>query len=147
MPWWGWILAGALLLAAEMGIVSADFYLVFLGVAALAVGLLGLAGLAGPVWFQWLLFAVLGVGSLVGFRGRVYERVHGNRRSLPEGVVGDTAVAGEAIAAGAIGSVELRGARWSARNEGPAVIEPGARVRVEGTEGVLLRVRGEAREG
>ena len=40
MPWWGWILVGTLLLAAELFVVQADFYLVFLGFSALVVGTL-----------------------------------------------------------------------------------------------------------
>ncbi len=35
MPWWGWVTIGALLLVAEMTIVDLEFYLIFLGIAAL----------------------------------------------------------------------------------------------------------------
>ena len=38
MPFWGWIVVGAALLGAET-VVNAQFYLVFLGGAALATGL------------------------------------------------------------------------------------------------------------
>ena len=48
MPWWGWLVVGALLLGVEMFVIDAQFYLVFLGVAAALVGLLGLAGIACP---------------------------------------------------------------------------------------------------
>ena len=48
MPWWGWITVGALLLVAEITIVDLEFYLVFLGVSALAVGLSLVAGFAMP---------------------------------------------------------------------------------------------------
>ena len=41
MPWWGWVVVGAALLGAEI-VVPTDFYLVFLGLSALAVGLVGL---------------------------------------------------------------------------------------------------------
>jgi hypothetical protein len=65
MPWWGWITVGALLLAAEMTIVDLEFFLVFLGASALLVGMLGLAGVPLPFWMQWIVFAVLAIGSLV----------------------------------------------------------------------------------
>ena len=39
MSWWGWIIAGAILLGAELSFVSAQFYLVFIGSAAILVGL------------------------------------------------------------------------------------------------------------
>lgn len=31
MPWWGWLIAGAALLASELLLIDAQFYLVFLG--------------------------------------------------------------------------------------------------------------------
>ena len=39
MTWWGWIIAGAILLGAELTFVNAQFYLVFIGSAAILVGL------------------------------------------------------------------------------------------------------------
>lgn len=94
MPWWGWVTVGALLLVAEMSIVDLEFYLVFLGVSALIVGLLDLAGVGMPFWMQWLVFAVLAIVSLVVFRQRLYKAL----RPPPEGEVqigvdGDRAVA------------------------------------------------------
>ena len=74
MVWWGWIVVGALLLSAEL-FVPTDFFLVFLGVAALLVGGVGLSGLALPVWGQWLLFAALSLVLLVAVRGRLKRRM------------------------------------------------------------------------
>ena len=48
MEWWAWIAVGAVLLGSELGIVDAQFYLVFVGASALVVGLLDLAGLLPP---------------------------------------------------------------------------------------------------
>jgi membrane protein implicated in regulation of membrane protease activity len=146
MPWWAWLTAGGLLLAAEMAFVDAEFYLVFLGVSALLVGGLGAAGLDAPVWLQWLLFSALAVVSLVFFRQRVYSRVR-RQTELPEGVEGAWAVADERIEPGAQGRATLRGTPWTARNDGDAPIESGARVKVERAEGVILRVRGDLKEG
>ena len=56
MVWWGWLVIGVLLLGAELFIIEADFFLVFLGVAAIVTGLLGLAVPALPEWAQWLIF-------------------------------------------------------------------------------------------
>lgn len=145
MPWWGWIAAGMMLLTAELFLVDFDFYFVFLGVAALLVGSLELAGLALPIYLQWTLFAVLAVVSLVFFRRKVYDLLRGGAGGeIPEGVSGDSAVAREAIAPGARGRVDLRGASWSARNCGSVTIEAGARCRVERADGLTLEVRAEA---
>ncbi|TDJ16346.1 MAG: NfeD family protein, partial [Deltaproteobacteria bacterium] len=47
MVWWQWIVLGVVLLGAEM-MVDAEFYLVFLGVSALTVGLLDLSWADSP---------------------------------------------------------------------------------------------------
>lgn len=142
MPWWGWITVGALLLAAEISFVDFEFYLVFLGISALLVGGLELAGVAMPFWLQWLVFAGLALGSLAIFRQRVYKMM----RTPPEGEVqigveGARATAVDEIAPGATGSVTLRGANWTGLNRGAETIHPGARCRVDGSEGLVLDVR------
>jgi len=147
MAWWGWIAAGALLLAAEMGLVDAQFYLVFLGLSALLVGLMALSGFGGPVWAQWLLFAALAAASLVLFRGRVYARLQRGASPLREGLEGEVAIAAERIEVGARGHAELRGSRWTALNDGEVPIAAGERARVVRAEGLLLRVRREEHPG
>jgi membrane protein implicated in regulation of membrane protease activity len=142
MSWWGWIVVGAALLGGEM-VVDTGFYLVFLGASALVVGLLQLAGLGGPIWLQWLIFGVLSVVCLVGFRRRLYSLLVVQKNAI-ESVVGEVALVQGAIAPGAHGRVELRGAGWSARNVGDDALEQGSRARVERVEGLVLEVRGEA---
>lgn len=142
MPWWGWIVVGAVLLAAELFVIPTDFFLVFLGAAALAVGLVGLVGVELPVWGQWATFAVSAVVSLVFFRGWLRSRFPKVTRA-DDTLVGEVAVAREALAPGATGRIELRGATWSCRNAGDA-LAPGDRARVERVEGLTLHVRREA---
>lgn len=145
MPWWGWIAVGTLLLVAEMSFVDLEFYLVFLGAAALVVGLADLAGLHLVPWAQWILFALLAVGSLALFRGRVHALMRPPPTGdIPEGVSGEWAVAREPIAPGARGTVVLRGSTWTGENEGSSTIEAGARCRVERADGLTLRLRPEA---
>jgi membrane protein implicated in regulation of membrane protease activity len=138
------MVVGAALLGAELMIPS-DFFLVFLGLSALAVGLLGLAGpeLSAPV--QWALFAVLAVISLVGFRRRVRARFvqTGRDPRVDDTLAGEVAVAREALAPGAIGKAELRGSVWNARNAGQQALAPGQRARVERVEGLVLQLRAE----
>ena len=65
MNWWSWMIGGAILLGAELGFVNAQFYLVFIGAAALVVGLAS-AAFPGPAPdAQWALFAILAVLSMV----------------------------------------------------------------------------------
>ena len=142
MPWWGWITVGAMLLVAEMTIVDLEFYLVFLGISALLVGMFELAGIAMPFWVQWLVFAALALGSLVIFRQRVYAKL----RPPPEGGVqvgvdGARATAIDEIAPGATGSVTLRGTNWTGINRGAETIPAGSICRVDSSEGLMLNLR------
>lgn len=145
MPWWGWIVLGALLLGAEI-VVQSDFWLVFIGLAAIAVGLVATVAPGLPDAAQWALFGGFALVSVLFFRRLVRKRFPSqpsdSRLDAPlEGAAGQAL---ETLAPGAVGRVELRGSTWSARNADPAPIEPGARVRVERVEGLMLIVRRES---
>ncbi|MFO0688476.1 MAG: NfeD family protein [Myxococcota bacterium] len=145
MPWWGWITLGAVLLAAELFVVPTDFFLVFLGVSAVAVGAIGLIGVEWAAWVQWSAYASLSLLSLVFFRGWVRARFAQPTRA-DDTLAGEIAIASEALAPGATGRIELRGTTWSARNVGDVALVPGDRARVERVEGLMLHVRREAQE-
>jgi len=142
MPWWGWIVLGAVLLGAET-LVDAQFYLVFFGVAALATGALAALGIAEPAWLQWAIFGALCVAGAATFRPRLYGMLRRSDADVGQGTVGELAVARIPIAPGARGQVELRGTVWEARNTGPSPIAPGESARVERVEGLVLELRRE----
>lgn len=145
MPWWAWIALGAVLLSAELFVIPTDFFLVFLGISAIAVGVLGLAGVESVPWVQWASFGVLSLVSLVFFRR--WLKAHLARADVPrvdDTLAGEVGIAREPLAPGGVGRVELRGTSWSARNLGDAALEPGTRVRVERVDGLTLQVRREA---
>lgn len=143
MRWWGWIVVGALLLSSEL-FVTTDFFLVFLGVAALIVGGLALVGFDAPVWGQWLLFGALSLVLLVAVRGALKRRLRAGDPRVDDTLVGEIALIHERLEAGATGFAELRGSQWTARNAGSTPLEPGARARVERVEGLMLHVRRES---
>ena len=140
MLWWHWVFVGLALLGAEL-VTPGGFYILFFGLSALVVGsVLGL-GLDLPDWAQWLLFSVLAVFSLVLFRGRLLTMM---KRAAPSAevdtLIGEQALALEALATGGIGKVELRGSAWSAKNSGPTEITKGQRCRVERVDSLTLWV-------
>ena len=139
MPWWGWIVLGAIILISEI-IVSTDFYLVFFAASALILGLLGLLGVSLPISVQWLLFASVSIGTLVLFRARLREKIKTREQDVDK-LEDEFAVATEQLAAGAMGQAELRGSMWSARNIGEVDLETGDRCRVEGVDGLVLAIR------
>ena len=140
MPWWGWMIIGALLLGAEV-FVSTEFYLAILGVAALAVGLLAMAGPALPAWAQWAIFAALAIGLLLLFRGRLWHLIGPRAGDAGDPLIGGIVVADASVAPGAEGSGQLRGTVWKLKNVGDEPVDEGARAVVIGVDGVLLQVR------
>ena len=116
MQWWHWLAAGLILVALEMA-ASGGFYVIFFGVAALVIGGLHLADAAGPLWFQFLLFSILSVSSLVFFRRPLMRWLNLDQPGRDvDSMVGETAVPLEDIAPGGVGRAELRGTVWTARN-------------------------------
>lgn len=117
MQWWQWAVIGVLLLSAEMFLIDAQFYLVFLGVAAIVVGLIDWFGASLSGVAQWLLFALLALVSLVIFRGRLYRYLRKSAGTVPELLnVGDLVQLPAALAPGESCRVEYRGTSWTARN-------------------------------
>jgi inner membrane protein len=138
MQWWHWLAVGLILVALEMA-ASGGFYVIFFGIAALAIGGLHLFDLAGPVWFQFLLFSVLSVASLALFRSRLMKWLDLDQPGQDlDTVVGDIALPLDDIVPGAVGRAELRGTVWSARNTSPLAIIKGQRCRVVRVNGLMI---------
>jgi membrane protein implicated in regulation of membrane protease activity len=142
MAWWGWVIAGAILFGAELSFVSAHFYLVFIGIAAVIVGLVT-AVISPAPWVQWALFAALAVISMLAFRSRVYQRFHGDLPSVKTGPVGGVITLGVPLAAGATCQTDYSGTVWTVQNDSSAPIPSGARVRITSVRDLTLMVRPE----
>ena len=139
MSWWLWIIFGVALLVAEVSI-DAAFWLLFIGLSAILVGLGGLFGLTGGSVAQWLLFAGLSLVLLYFFRGRLRAVAMRRKGAAVDAVVGEDAIAVSAMASGAHGKAMLRGAEWDARNVGASEIPRGARVRVARVNQLVLEL-------
>ena len=144
MPWWAWLVLGIGLLGVELLVIDAQFYLVFIGLSAAAVGLLGLAGVSLPEWAQWLVFAVLAVVAMLSFRKRVYEMLRSGVGVVDERLtVGDRVLVAARLEPGESGRVEYRGSSWTARNTGSGPIEAGREAVIDRVDGLTLFVRAE----
>ncbi len=144
MPWWGWMVLGIALLGAEMFVIDAQFYLVFIGLSAAIVGLAGLFGMALPDWGQWLGFSALAIVAMVSFRRRLYELVRKSSGHVEERLtVGDRVVVAARLEPGQSGRVEYRGSSWSVRNTGTAPIEAGREAVIAQVDGLTLHVTAE----
>lgn len=139
--YWNWLLFGVVLLVIEL-LAPGTFFL-WMGVAAFCVGLL-LIPFPGVAWqYQWLIFALLAVGSII-----VWMR-YGRRRLKPsddpflnrrgQRYVGRVLTLDAPMVNG-YGRVRIDDSVWKIKGEDyPA----GTRVRVIGVDGVALRVQAE----
>jgi len=134
-----WFVFGLLLMLAE-SLTPGAFYQFFFGVGAIAVGLLGVAGLDLSLSVQIGLLLVLSLASLALLRKPLRMRFASGGDEEVDRIEGETAVAMEDIAVGAVGKAELRGTVWSAHNVGDAAIAKSQRCRVVRIEGLTLDV-------
>ncbi|MGB5626305.1 MAG: NfeD family protein [Woeseiaceae bacterium] len=141
MTWWSWMILGAILLGAELFAIDAQFYLVFLGVAAALVGFAGLFGIAMPEWAQWMAFASLSLISFFTFRKSLYAKIRGGAVGFRETLSGATVNVDEDLAPGAETRLEYRGTKWTVRNVGDVPISAGTRATVVEVDGLTLRIK------
>ena len=134
---WAWIVLGLVLLGLEL--LAPGVFLVWLGIAGVLTGLVTLIQpLPWPV--QWLVFAALSLVSILVWMQ--FSRARRARSTAPElnrrtdRYIGHEAVLASPIKAG-FGQLPLDDSVW--RISGPD-LPAGARVRVVGADGSVLRV-------
>jgi membrane protein implicated in regulation of membrane protease activity len=142
MPWWGWLVVGIGLLAVEMFVIDAQFYLVFVGISAVVVGLLGLAGVVAPLWAQWLCFAGLALVTMLAFRRQLYQLTRKRNGHVEQRLtLGDRITVPVDLEPGESCRVDYRGSSWTARNIDSAAIAAGREAVIDQIDGVTLRVK------
>jgi len=140
-PEWLWLIGGVLLLIAEL--IAPGFFLVFIGGAALATGVIAmLLPLSLP--FQLAIFAVLAylLARIGGRRAYAMKFDYSPDPFLNDRakrLLGRVVVATQPIDSNG-GRVRVGDSEWSARG-GPA--QPGERVRIVDIEGNCLKVEPE----
>lgn len=143
MPWWGWFVMAAMLLAIELFVIDAQFYLVFLGVSAALVGLMDLADGTMLAWEQWLAFAVLSIVTMLAFRDRVYQLVRKRTGHVEQPLaLGDRVMIPVRLEPGQSCRTEYRGSSWTARNVDQQAIDAGKEAVIAHVDGLTLHVRG-----
>ena len=144
MEWWHWLVIGLILVALEMA-ASGGFYVIFFGVAALAIAALHVLDWAGPMWVQLVLFSAISILSLLFFRGPLLRWMKLDQPGKDvDTLVGDIAVPLEDIPSGAVGKAELRGTVWTARNQYAATLARGQRCKVVGVDRLMIFLKPES---
>jgi membrane protein implicated in regulation of membrane protease activity len=141
MSWWAWSIGGAILLGSELGLINAQFYLVFVGAAAILTGLLTWSDPALPAWLQWVIFPSLAVLSMLALRGRLYDRLHRHSPRVPIGAAGGELVLPQSLDPGESCRAEHGGSFWTVRNESQAALPAGARVKIAAVRDLTLLVQ------
>ena len=138
LAWWHWLVLGLILIALEMA-ASGGFYVIFFGIAAIAIAALRLFDVAGPLWLQVLLFSVISIAALQFFRRPLMRWLQLDAPgSDVDTMLGETATPLEDIEAGAVGRAELRGTVWSARNRASVTVRKGQRCTVVAVERLMI---------
>lgn len=135
--WHWWILAGVLLI---LELTSPMFFFLWLGFAAVAVGLLLLVFPAMPLEAQLVLFGVFSIVAVVAWRK--YRETHPPESDQPllnrrgQQYTGRIFTLDHPIVNG-VGKIEVDDSTW--RVKGPD-LEAGTRIRVVGVDGVVFVV-------
>ena len=138
LQFWHWLILAALFAGIEM--LSPGFFFIWLGGAALLMGLITLVISAMGWEVQVILFAIFAAASVLGWY-KFGRKLPGttddatlNRRG--ESLIGRSGVLVDAIANGR-GRVKIGDSAWTADGEDAPV---GAKVLVTGVEGSILKV-------
>lgn len=140
MPWWGWMIFGAILLGSELLIIDAGFYLVFIGIAAALTGLAELSGVGLEPWVQWIVFSVIALVSMVLFRKKLYAMLRGSGVGYEIGPVGEIVTLEQALPAGESGRLSFRGTNWTVVNESNETFEAGSHAQIIRVDGLTLKL-------
>ncbi len=140
MEWWQWMVIGGLLLGAELVGLEAQFYLLFIGVSAVLVGLADLVGMSMPLWAQVGLFGVLSLAFLYAFRKKMYDKIRSPGGGFGDSYAGESLALVSELAAGAEARIEYRGSAWTARNVGDSTIAAGSRAKIQKVDGLTLHI-------
>ena len=142
MEWWMWVFLGLGCLVAEV-LLPGGIFMLFFGAAALLLGGLVAVGAGGPIWFQWGLFSILSVVSLLTLRSPILRWVRrgGDGSGKVDSLVGKPVLLVEDLGPGAEGKAELRGTSWTARNVGDEPLARGETCTVVKVDGLKLLVR------
>lgn len=139
MEAWLLFIIGIVLCVAEL-FAPTGFFLLILGLGTLVTGALTYFG----VFASWILQAtVFSVASLVIWLlfGDSLQRLLRSGEKAYGGLIGQTAIARDAIAPGHKGSGEMWGAPWRLENVGDAALATGDECEVLSSDGLVLRVR------
>ncbi len=130
----------------EMLAVDAAFYLIFIGAAALLIGLLEPIGISMGPAAQWIAFAALTLVLMVLFRERLYKKLRGGAVGFEDSTIGSLVDITSDVSPGASTRVRMRGSEWTAINIDSETLPAGRQARIAEVDGLILKVTSQLQE-
>lgn len=140
MAYWVWVTAGLILLILEI-FLPLDFFLFFIGLAALATGAIVATGTLVSTELQLLVFALLSPVLLYLGRRPLSEYLRSETGELTGTLEGSKVMVTGPIAPGETGKGELRGTTWTVKNETDEFLMAGRKYTVSESGGTSLIVK------
>jgi membrane protein implicated in regulation of membrane protease activity len=134
-----WAVLGLLLMASEL--VTGLLISLFLGLAALAVGLLSYTYFFGNWTAELAVYSLLSMSTLYFLRGKVKGAISKGDGSSNMGDAHNTVLVKDAIAQGQSTTVQYQGTPWTAVNIGHSEIPAGNAAVIVKTEGIKLLIK------
>lgn len=136
-----WAVAGLILIILD--VVSATFFMLFLGFGALITGALVWAGALPDPTYQWIVFAVLSAASMLAFRKKLAETMGNRSENKYNEHEGQIVLVETDIPGSGTGRVIYRGSHWPAVSANGNAISAGTHAIITGTDGITLKVKSE----
>jgi membrane protein implicated in regulation of membrane protease activity len=132
-----WIAVGLVLLIIEVFTLS--FVVLFFGIAALAVALFKFTTNTNNLALELVIFAVLGVSCLLGFRNKLRQTFNkGARVNTDASTIIDLS---ESVAPHKNAKIEYQGTLWDAYNDSDLHLKAGEKAIIVRTDGIKLIIK------
>jgi membrane protein implicated in regulation of membrane protease activity len=139
MDYWNWLIGGLLILICEI-FIPAEFFLFFIGLAALITGGLVAGGFLPGLEMQMLCFAVIAPLLLYTVRKPIYAYLLTTNGKLTVGLEGSIVQITADILPGKTGTGTARGSSWKVTNRSDITLEAGSSHKIASTLGLTLIV-------
>ncbi|MCI5064249.1 NfeD family protein [bacterium] len=145
MPYWIWLTIGVSCFIFEL-FLPFDFFLFFIGAAALVTGGGVAIGLLEPLSWQMLCFALLTPLFLFSLRSPLKNKLLQGAPSLESDLENALVEVLDEIPPGARGKGSLRGTQWTVENRSGEILRAGEHYQVHSSHGTRLVVQTEKGE-
>lgn len=141
MDYWNWLISGLVLLIIEL-FLPADFFLFFIGIAALLTGVFTWAHLLpATIELQVICFALLAPTLLYTIRKPLYKKLIANSKKLSGKLENSQVKILQDIAPNQSGKGSCRGTSWTVVNKTDMTLTSGSKHKIAEVDGLSIIVK------